>query len=89
MAALYRFSYREAALKYLDSTPPKIRGQIRRKIESLAVNPHPPKSKKLHGYMEGEEEIFRARSGDYRILYIVRGVEIVILDIGHRKDVYK
>lgn len=89
MAALYGFAYTEAALGYLESTPPKIRGQIRRKIESLAANPHPPKSKKLKGYLEGGEEVFRERSGDYRILYIVREVEIVILDIGHRKDVYK
>ena len=89
MAAVYGFAYTEAALKYLESTPPKIRRQIKRKIESLAGNPHPPKSRKLQGYQEGEEQVFRVRSGDYRILYVVREIEIVILDIGNRKDVYK
>lgn len=89
MSALYGFAYTQAALNYLESKSPKIRRQIRRKIENLARNPHPPKSKKLLGYLEGEEEVFRERSGDYRILYVVREVEIVILDIGHRKDVYK
>ena len=90
MASLYGFAYTEAALKFLEKTiPTKIRGQIKRRIEALAKNPTPPGSKKLHGVMDGEYPIYRARQGDYRILYSVRGVIIVILDIDHRKDVYR
>jgi hypothetical protein len=33
--------------------------------------------------------VYRIRHGDYRILYSVRPVIIVILDIDHRKDVYR
>ena len=35
--------------------------------------------------------MFRERSGDYRILYIVRTkpAEVIILDIADRKDVYR
>ena len=90
MASLYGFAYTEAALKYLETTVPvKIRGQIKRRIEALASNPTPPGSKKLQGVMDGEYPIYRSRQGDYRILYSVRGVIIVILDIDHRKDVYR
>lgn len=90
MASLYGFAYTEAALKFLETTVPvKIRGQIKRRIEALAENPTPPGSKKLHGVMDGEYPVYRARQGDYRILYSVRGVIIVILDIDHRKDVYR
>ena len=90
MAALYGFAYTESALKFLELTvPTKIRGQIRRRIEALAANPTPPGCKKLIGVMDGEYPVYRARQGDYRILYSVRGVIIVILDIGHRKDVYR
>jgi mRNA interferase RelE/StbE len=32
---------------------------------------------------------FRFRAGDYRILFDVQDDSIVILKIGHRKDVYK
>ncbi len=68
---------------------PKLRRQLRRKIEMLAVGPTPPTCKQLHGVMDGENPVYRIRSGDYRILYSVRGIIIVILDIANRKDVYR
>lgn len=90
MPSLYGFAYTESALKFLESVSSnKIRGQIKRKIESLAAGPVAPKCKKLQGVRDGEDPIYRVRSGDYRILYAVRGVIIVILDIDHRKDIYR
>ena len=90
MASLYGFAYTEAALKYLETkVPNKIRTQIKRRIEALAATPTPAGSKKLIGVTDGEYPVYRVRQGDYRILYSVRPVIIVILDIGHRKDVYR
>ena len=90
MAALYGFAYAEPALEYLERmVPRKIRGQIKRRIEALAANPTPAGSKKLIGVVDGEYPVYRVRQGDYRILYSVRPIIIVILDIGNRKDVYR
>ena len=92
MSALYGFAYSESALKYLESAvPAKFRGQIKRKIELLASDPYPAGSKKLHAIKEGNEDVHSLRSGDYRILYAVRNSpkQIVVLDIDHRKDVYR
>ena len=90
MGALYGFAFSERALEYLESTvPTKIRGQIKRRIEKLADNPICPGSKRLIDVMDGEFPVYRVRQGDYRILYSVRPVIIVILDIGNRKDVYR
>lgn len=90
MEALYGFAYTEVALKYLETTvPTKIRGQIKRRIEALAANPTPPGCKKLVGITDGEHPVYRVRQGDYRILYSVRPIIIVVLDIGNRKDVYR
>jgi len=88
VAALYGFAYTETALAALEEIPAKFQGQIKKKIETLAANPHPPKCKKLQGQ---EDEIYRVRSGDYRVLYKVSDEpkQIIILDIGHRKDVYR
>lgn len=69
--------------------PTKIRGQIKRRIEALTAERTPPGSKKLQGVMDREYPVYRVRQGDYRILYSVRPIIIVILDIGHRKDVYR
>lgn len=90
MSSLYGFAYSESALKFLESIPTaKIRRQIKRKIEMLAADPVSPKCKKLQGMRDGANAIYRARSGDYRILYVVRPPIIVVLDIDHRKDVYR
>ena len=88
---LYGFAYSERALAFLRGLAPKLRRQIINKIEALASSPIPPGSKIVQGMKEGEEQVRRIRSGDYRVLYIVRDNPscVVVLDIGHRKDVYR
>ena len=54
---------------------------------ALGEEPHPPGSRKLTGY----DDVFRVRVGVYRIIYSVSGRRLVIimLKIGHRKDIYR
>lgn len=86
----YGFAYTEAAIAALEAIPKKAQGQVRRKIGTLANNPYPRGSKQLHDVMDGDNPVYRLRSGDYRILYSVRGGQtIAVLDIGNRKDVYR
>ena len=92
MSALYGFAYTEAALTFLEKTVTKrVQGQITRKIEKLAADPYPPVSKKLRGVTEDDGAVHRIRDGKYRILYQVKQTEseIIVLDIDHRKDVYR
>ena len=67
----------------------KLRAQIAKKVRSLMTNSHPPGCKMLSGIKAGAEPVWRIRSGDYRILYVIRTAEVVVLDIDHRKDVYR
>lgn len=86
------FAFTSAALDFLDTLPPKLRRQVIKKARALHTNPHPNGSKKLHGVVTDESDpVYRERSGDYRILYVVRSNpdEVLILDIDHRKDVYR
>ena len=87
--SLYGFAYTPTALAFLKTLQTKLRRQIITRIEALAANPTPPGSKKLHGVLDGENPVYRARQGSHRILYSVRGAIIVVLDIDHRKDVYR
>ena len=32
---------------------------------------------------------YRFRIGDYRVIFDIEGIEIVILRVGHRRDIYK
>lgn len=93
MSRLYGFAFTEPALEFLQKrVTPKERKQIKRKIETLAQEPYPPGCRKLQGpAYRDDEPVYRIRSGDYRVLYLVRNSPgtIVVLDIGHRKDVYR
>lgn len=75
-----------AARKSMKSIQRKDLQKIQVAIELLSVNPRPPASKQLVN-----SPYFRVRVGDYRILYeIVRAqLRILVIEIGHRKDVYK
>ncbi len=89
---LYGFAYTERALAYLKTVPKKIKNQVVRKIERLASDPVPAGSKKLKGRStEDDEDVYRIRSGDHRVLYVVKEnpSQVLILDIGDRKDIYK
>ena len=68
----------------------KIRGddyeRLRMAIEELGEEPRPRGSRKLSG-----REGWRIRVGEYRVLYeIDEGArEVTVLDVGHRRDIYR
>lgn len=87
---LYGFVYLEPALVFLRTIQKKYRRQIVAKINRLASDPYPYSVKKVEGVLDGEDPVYRLRQGKYRVLYVVKGGDtIVILDIDHRKDVYR
>ena len=89
---LVGFAFTDRALDFLEGLPPKIRKQVVKKAKALHTNPFPPTSKKLHDVVTIDGyPVHRERSGDYRVLYVVRTnpSEVIIIDIGDRKDVYR
>ncbi len=86
------FAFTAPALDFLESLPPKIRRQVTKRAKALHANPFPHSAKRLKDVETPEGDlVYRERSGDYRILYIVRPNpnEVLILDIDHRKQVYR
>lgn len=83
----YTIKFTARALRDLTDLDTTAQRQVRQHIDRLAENPFPPGAKKLHA----EEPFFRIRAGDYRIIYSVEGREllVIIVKIGHRKDVYR
>ncbi len=53
----------------------------------LAENPRPRGCRKLSGY----DDAFRIRVGNFRVIYSVMDAKLIvlILKIGHRRDVYR
>lgn len=83
----YKVEIKESALKSLSALPLRQQLRIRQKIDALAGNPYPPGHRKL----KGEDCSYRIRVGDYRVVYDVLNdtVIVLVLRIGHRKDVYR
>ena len=89
---LVSLTFSKTALDNLGTIPHKARVRLIKKAKALIDDPHPRGSKKLWNYAAGNHEsVYRLRSGDHRILYLVRSHpgEVVVFDIGHRKDVYR
>jgi mRNA interferase RelE/StbE len=82
----YSIIIKKTPQKFLEYLNDKDYHKIDEKIMSLKNNPFQKGVKKLFVY-----ECLRLRVGDYRILYNVNSkeLEITILDIDNRKDVYK
>ena len=83
----YRIEFTARAERDFKSLDGSIRVRIKQRIDSLADNPYPSGIKKI----EGEDELYRLRVGDYRILYQVKGriLLVLIVGIGHRREVYR
>jgi mRNA interferase RelE/StbE len=82
----YRIEFRPAALRELRKIDRSMQPRIQGAIALLAQDPRPPASRPLRG-----REGYRLRVGDYRIIYTIdNGVLlIVIVTIGHRRNVYQ
>ena len=61
--------------------------RVMRAMESLGNEPFPRQAVKL----EGAEDLFRIRVGDYRIIYQVdrRAKQVIVHYVRHRREVYR
>jgi mRNA interferase RelE/StbE len=75
--------FAEECLKKLSTED---RSRVVSAILSLAENPLPRGARKLQGY----EDVFRIRVGSFRVLYSVENTRLIILilKIGHRRNIY-
>lgn len=83
----YTVEFRPNVLKSVKRFPKRDLVKIKKKIDELSINlPDPAMTK-----MKGNNTFHKVRTGDYRIIYEIHDHKLVILivKIGHRKDVYK
>lgn len=78
----YTITFARSALKELESLGGSVVRRVISKIEALAAQPRPAGCRKL----AGEENLWRVRVGDYRIIYSVDDAnEVVdIIAVRHR-----
>jgi mRNA interferase RelE/StbE len=81
---MYRIVIKKRAKKFIDKLPKNEKIRIVAAIEEL------PYGRNIK-QMQGHENLFRLRVGEYRILYTVDNGELVVcvVDAGNRRDIYK
>ncbi len=83
----YRITLAPSAARQLRTLDPQARRRIQAALELLAADPRPPAATRLVG---GSGE-WRVRTGDHRIIYEIEDdrLLVLVLRIGHRRDVYR
>lgn len=83
----YHIEFVKQAAKQFKSLPPQEQKRIQPKIDALATEPRPAGVVKL----KGEENLYRIRVGDYRVIYNVQDERLLVLvvKIGPRGNVYR
>lgn len=76
-----------AAIRSLRALPKRDAGQIAARLEAIGAAPserHPGVTA-----MQGEPPgRFRVRQGDWRAVFVIEGDDILVVAIGHRREVY-
>ena len=83
---MYKIQIRVSLKKIAKQLPVKAYQAIVEAIYELQNNPRP------QGYIKlKNKEEYRIRVGNYRVLYEIHDdiITIIVIDIGHRKDIYK
>jgi mRNA interferase RelE/StbE len=85
--ARYTVFFKPSADKALARLPKTVQKRIVAAVEELQENPRPMSCVKL----EGEDDLWRIRVGDYRVIYTIRDDEltVLVLRVAHRKDIYR
>jgi len=83
----YQIEFSKKATKQFKAISLEMQLRLRPKIEALADEPRPSGVVKL----SGEEDLYRIRVGDYRVVYQIEDENLIVLIIklGHRDDIYR
>ena len=84
---LYRIELSKPAVRQFEKLSKAVQTRLKPRIDALTRDPCPQGVKKL----VGENELYRLRVGDYRIIYQIQDkiLLILVLRVGNRNEVYR
>jgi len=80
---MYNIEWKEHALQNIQKFESSITRRIIKKVEELSKDPFSKDIKRLKGSQD-----FRLRVGDYRVIFSIQKETMIILKVGHRKNIY-
>jgi mRNA interferase RelE/StbE len=85
LARKHSIEYKPSAAKFIEKLRDKrLQRNILRAVEKISENPY------SYAKLAGRENLYRARTGDFRIIYTIIKTKLIVLvlKIGHRKEIY-
>jgi mRNA interferase RelE/StbE len=81
----YRLVYTHRAIRDIDALDTSVKQRIGKTL--LRYGPDPLKH--VEPLKQSELGSYRFRIGDYRVVFDLEGDQIVILRVGHRREIYR
>lgn len=81
----YKIFYTQTAVDDIDKLDPVSKKRIGKKIQALSKDPLSHARKLINSSLG----YYRWRIGDYRIIFDLDGNRIIVLRVGHRKEIYR
>lgn len=82
---IYRLTYTQRAIRDIDKLDPSIKQRIGKTLLRYKENP----LAHAESLRDSDLGSYRFRIGDYRIIFDLQGEKIVVLRVGHRREIYK
>lgn len=80
----FTVEWTEYALKNLDEFEISFQKRIVKKVDEFADTGNFHGTRRMQGY----DKTYRLRVGDYRVIFEMVDLGIVVLKVGHRKNIY-
>lgn len=83
---MYAVEFLPSAARALAKLDRAVQLRIGRRIDGLATDPRSGAAK-----LRGADDVWRARVGDYRILYVIEDqrLVVVVVRVAHRREAYR
>jgi len=81
----YRVEITKRAERQFDALPREAQVRVNKLFDVLAANP------RSHGAvkMQGDADLYRMRTGDWRVVYAIRDNVLLVVAVGHRRESYR
>lgn len=84
---MYKYEFTSHALKRLEKLPRNVQKRTIAKLDYYCKQENPLKFAEY--LMDSRIGDYRFRIGDYRVIFDIQGTTLVVLSVGHRRDIYK
>jgi len=81
----YKIVFTKRAMRDISKLEPEVKGKIGDALERYGRDPLNYARKMIDPSLGS----YRFRIGDYRVIFDVEGDEIVVLRVGHRREIYR